>query len=150
MRPCGNHCIPATHSARRDEFSHKERRAFGGAAPVALLGGLILAETVASIVAAHQAGTVTPEQTVARSYDRIRAHDDNAIFISLRAETDALAEARALGSAGPFGITLLAPGGADARPAKIGRVFHADTALPLGALKQPQPPLSKLPGGAAS
>ena len=48
----------------------------------------------------------------------------------------------------PFGITLLAPGGADARLAEIGRVFHADTALPLGALKQPQPPLapaSKLP-----
>ena len=28
----------------------------------------------------------------------------------------------------PFGITLLAPGGADARLAEIGRVFHADTA----------------------
>ena len=41
----------------------------------------------------------------------------------------------------PFGITLLAPGGGDARLAEIGRVFHADTALPLGALKQPQPPL---------
>ena len=36
----------------------------------------------------------------------------------------------------PFGITLLAPGGADARLAEIGRVFHADTALPLGALKR--------------
>ena len=48
----------------------------------------------------------------------------------------------------PFGITLLAPGGNDARLAEIGRVFHADTALPLGALKQPQPalaPMSKLP-----
>jgi allophanate hydrolase len=41
----------------------------------------------------------------------------------------------------PFGITLLAPGGADARLAEVGRVFHADTALPLGALKQPQVPL---------
>ena len=48
----------------------------------------------------------------------------------------------------PFGITLLAPGGADARLAEIGRVFHADTALPLGALKEPQPaltPTSKSP-----
>jgi allophanate hydrolase len=45
----------------------------------------------------------------------------------------------------PFGITLLAPGGADARLAEIGRVFHADTALPLGALKQPQPSLAPLP-----
>jgi allophanate hydrolase len=41
----------------------------------------------------------------------------------------------------PFGITLLAPGGDDARLAEIGRVFHADTALPLGALKQAQPAL---------
>ena len=45
----------------------------------------------------------------------------------------------------PFGITLLAPGGADARLAEIGRVFHADTALPMGALKEPQPPLAPMP-----
>jgi allophanate hydrolase len=49
----------------------------------------------------------------------------------------------------PFGITLLAPGGADARLAEVGRVFHADTALPLGAPKQSPPPLSKLPADAA-
>jgi allophanate hydrolase len=55
-----------------------------------------VAETVAAIVAAHRAGTATPEQTVARSYARIRAHGDNAVFISLRPEDDALAEARAL------------------------------------------------------
>jgi allophanate hydrolase len=41
----------------------------------------------------------------------------------------------------PFGITLLAPGGDDARLAEIGRVFHPDTKLPLGALKEPQAPL---------
>lgn len=41
----------------------------------------------------------------------------------------------------PFGITLLAPGGADARLAEIGRVFHAGTGLPMGALKLPQPSL---------
>ena len=35
----------------------------------------------------------------------------------------------------PFGITLLAPGGEDAALAEIGRVFHADTKLPLGALQ---------------
>ncbi len=45
----------------------------------------------------------------------------------------------------PFGITLLAPGGFDARLAEIGRVFHADTALPLGALRQPQPALTPPP-----
>ena len=55
-----------------------------------------MAETVAAIVAAHRAGSATPEQTVARSYARIRAHNDPAIFISLRPEAEALAEARAL------------------------------------------------------
>jgi allophanate hydrolase len=52
--------------------------------------------TVAEIVAAHRAGTATPEQTVAACYARIRAHDDPAIFITLRDEADARAEARAL------------------------------------------------------
>ena len=33
----------------------------------------------------------------------------------------------------PFGITLLALAGNDAALASIGRVFHADTGLPLGA-----------------
>jgi allophanate hydrolase len=42
----------------------------------------------------------------------------------------------------PFGITLLTPGGADARLAEIGRVFHADTALPLGALTHRQATLA--------
>jgi allophanate hydrolase len=44
----------------------------------------------------------------------------------------------------PFGVTLLAPGGEDAMLASLGRQFHASTALPLGALKVPQPPLAKL------
>ena len=55
-----------------------------------------MTETVAAIVAAHRAGTMTPAQTVARSYQRIRDHNDPAIFISLRDEKDALAEAEAL------------------------------------------------------
>jgi allophanate hydrolase len=71
-----------------------------------LLWGLVLSETVASIVAAHWAGTLTPEQTVAGTYARIRAHKDDAIFISLRPEADVLAEARALGSAGAAGRPL--------------------------------------------
>jgi allophanate hydrolase len=58
-------------------------------------------ETVAQILAAHRAGTMTPEETVARSYARIRGHGDPAIFISLRDEQDALAEARALAGRGP-------------------------------------------------
>ena len=49
----------------------------------------------------------------------------------------------------PFGITLLAPGGADARLAEIGRVFHADTGLPLGATKESQPPLASFAAKAA-
>src|SRR6476620_7025587 len=55
-----------------------------------------LTETVAAIVAAHRAGTATPAQTVARSYQRIRDHNDPAVFISLRDEKDALAEAERL------------------------------------------------------
>jgi allophanate hydrolase len=53
-------------------------------------------ETVAAIVAAHRAGTMTPAQTVARSYRRIRDHNDPAIFINLRDEKDALAEVERL------------------------------------------------------
>jgi allophanate hydrolase len=45
----------------------------------------------------------------------------------------------------PSGVTLLAPAGHDAMLASIGRVFHADTGLPLGALGKPQPPLPPLP-----
>jgi allophanate hydrolase len=55
-----------------------------------------MTETVAAIVAAHRAGILSPAQTVARSFARIRDHDDPAIFISLRDEKDALAEAERL------------------------------------------------------
>jgi allophanate hydrolase len=55
-----------------------------------------LTETVAAIVAAHRAGTMTPAQTLARSFQRIRDYNDPAVFISLRNENDALAEAEAL------------------------------------------------------
>jgi allophanate hydrolase len=53
-------------------------------------------ETVGAIVAAHRAGETTPARTVARSFARIRAHDDPAVFISLRAEDEAVAEAEQL------------------------------------------------------
>jgi allophanate hydrolase len=45
----------------------------------------------------------------------------------------------------PFGITILAPGGQDALLASLGRLFHADTGLPMGATGQNQPPLAPLP-----
>jgi allophanate hydrolase len=53
-----------------------------------------LAETVAEILEAYRSGAARPEDIVARSYARIRAHDDPAIFISLRDEAELLAEAR--------------------------------------------------------
>ncbi len=55
-----------------------------------------MSETIIDIVAAHRAGKTTPAQTVARSFQRIRDHNDRAIFISLRHEEDAVAEASAL------------------------------------------------------
>ena len=55
-----------------------------------------MAETAAAIVAAHRAGTRKPVDTVRRSYVRLAAHGDDAMFISLRPEEEALAEARAL------------------------------------------------------
>ncbi len=69
-----------------------------------------MTRTVASIAAAHRSGAASPEQTVAETYARIRAHDDPAIFITLRDEADALAEARALTSRSPnpslFGVPV--------------------------------------------
>ena len=55
-----------------------------------------MSETVAAIVAAHRAGHLSPAQTVARSFQRTREHNDPAIFISLRDEKHAVAEAEAL------------------------------------------------------
>jgi allophanate hydrolase len=65
-----------------------------------------VAHTVAEILSGHRDGTRTPEQTVAQVFERIRAHDDPAIFISLRAEADVRAEAKALGSAGSKDLPL--------------------------------------------
>jgi allophanate hydrolase len=62
--------------------------------------------TVAAIVTAHRSGARTPAATVARAYARIRAHGDPAVFIALRDEADAVAEAEALARAGPRGRPL--------------------------------------------
>jgi allophanate hydrolase len=53
-------------------------------------------ETVAEILDAYRRDALTPEDVVARSYARIRRHDDPAIFIALRSEADVRAEAKAL------------------------------------------------------
>ncbi len=65
-----------------------------------------MTETVTEIVAAHRAGTHSPAQTVARSFARIRSHNDPAIFISLRDEADAIAEAEALAAKDPARLPL--------------------------------------------
>src|SRR5262245_11290295 len=76
------------------------------------LGGTAtVGETVAAIVEAHRSGATSPEATVARTYARIRAHGDPAVFIALRAEADAIAEAKALAARGArdralYGIPL--------------------------------------------
>ncbi|AMA60802.1 allophanate hydrolase [Bradyrhizobium sp. CCGE-LA001] len=63
-------------------------------------------ETIAAIVAAHRAGTLTPAQTVARTYQRIRDRNDPATFISLRDEKDAIAEAERLTRADAASLPL--------------------------------------------
>ena len=55
-----------------------------------------MTETIAAIVDAHRDGSIKPEDTVARVFLKLRAHDDPAIFISVRDEADVFAEARAL------------------------------------------------------
>jgi allophanate hydrolase len=58
------------------------------------------------MVAAHRAGAMSPARTVARSFQRIRDHNDPAIFISLRDEADVLAEAEALTRKGAAQLPL--------------------------------------------
>src|SRR5882724_3635962 len=65
-----------------------------------------LTETIAEILQAHRTGAATPTDTVARSYARIRAHGDPALFISLRDEAAAIAEAKTLTAAGAGGRPL--------------------------------------------
>jgi len=62
--------------------------------------------TIAEMVAAHRSRATSPEATVADCFARIRAHGDPAIFISLREEADALAEARALAARADTALAL--------------------------------------------
>src|SRR5437016_12214623 len=50
---------------------------------------------------------MSPAETLARSYQRIRDYNDSAVFISLRDEKDALAEADALSAKDAGGLPLL-------------------------------------------
>ncbi|HEY4403535.1 MAG TPA: allophanate hydrolase [Xanthobacteraceae bacterium] len=65
-----------------------------------------MSETVADIVRAHRAKTMSPVETVERSFARIAAHGDPAVFISLRVQADVIAEARALMDAGHAELPL--------------------------------------------
>ena len=65
-----------------------------------------MTETVAEILDGYRCGAVQPEDIVARSFERIRAHDDPAIFIALREEADVVAEARALARGGDKTLPL--------------------------------------------
>ncbi|MFG1397422.1 allophanate hydrolase [Roseixanthobacter pseudopolyaromaticivorans] len=62
--------------------------------------------TVASLLAAHRQGSRSPSDTVRQTYARIAAHDDPAIFITLRPETDVLADAAALERDGDTSLPL--------------------------------------------
>jgi len=63
-------------------------------------------ETVATIVAAHRAGSTAPSQTIASTYARIRAYADPSVFITLRDEADVIAEARVLEQTGNKALPL--------------------------------------------
>jgi allophanate hydrolase len=65
-----------------------------------------VAETAAEILDAYRGGAAKPEEIVARSFARIRAHGDPAIFIALREEADVLAEALALARTGDKKLPL--------------------------------------------
>ena len=62
--------------------------------------------SIGEIVAAHVSGTGSPSRTIAETYAAIRAHADPALFISLKTEETALAEAGALEAAGSTGKRL--------------------------------------------
>jgi allophanate hydrolase len=64
--------------------------------------------TVSAIVEAHRRRVVTPVETIQRCYARIEALSDPGIFISLREEHEAIAEAKALNEKGElYGVPLV-------------------------------------------
>src|SRR5262245_63183511 len=73
--------------------------------PAGVCGEAGVSLTIPSILEAHRSGT-SPEETIARAYSRIRAHNDPAIFITLRDEADVIAEARARARQGDTSLPL--------------------------------------------
>lgn len=62
--------------------------------------------TLTEILAAHHAGSRTIAETIAACYARLRERGDEAIFISLKPEAEALSEAVRLQDEGPRGRAL--------------------------------------------
>ena len=114
-------------------------------------------ETIAAIVAAHRAGTLTPAQTLARSYQRIRDHNDPAVFISLRDEKDAIAEAEKLAARADaaslplYGVPVAVKDNIDALgmattpPARPSRIRRRMIRRPLPSCVKPVPSSSARP-----
>ncbi|MGC1448006.1 MAG: allophanate hydrolase [Xanthobacteraceae bacterium] len=65
-----------------------------------------MTETIGEILTAYRSGAATPTAIVARSYARLRALDDPAIFITLRKEEDVAAEAQGLMRTGDTSLPL--------------------------------------------
>ena len=66
------------------------------------------ASTVSAIVEAHRKRAVTPAETIRRCYARIQALDDPGIFITLRNEHEAIAEAGVLNDQGGlYGVPVV-------------------------------------------
>jgi allophanate hydrolase len=65
-----------------------------------------MTETAIALAAAHRAGSRSLRETIERTFERIDATADPAIFITLRDEDDLLAEAEALAARGGGGLPL--------------------------------------------
>jgi allophanate hydrolase len=65
-----------------------------------------LAETVAAIAEAYRSGTLSPTDIIARCFERISAHGDDTVFISLRDRAKVFAQAKALAMEGHEGRPL--------------------------------------------
>ena len=65
-----------------------------------------MSETIAELVPGHKSSANAIADTVRRTYERIRAANDQAIFISLRDEAEVLTEASALTAAGAHSLPL--------------------------------------------
>lgn len=62
--------------------------------------------TLADYRGAYAAGTLNPRAAIEEVYRRIAAHDDPAMFITLRPKNEVLVEADALATSGPHGRAL--------------------------------------------